>query len=147
MPKNGQADPNSVLVPDRSGRIRELFARDRYAAKLGMRLVADDPMRVVVEMPLSPDHENFYAVTHGGAMFSLADCAFALASNAAGDRAVAIDTHLVLTAATRRGDVLTAVAEEATRGRTLGTYRITITRRDGRVCGLFTGTVHITPVA
>ncbi len=132
-------------MTDPAARVRELFGRDRYAAMLGMRLVSDDPAHIVVEMPLTLDHENFYDVTHGGAMFSLADCAFALASNAQGHRAVAIDTHLVLTAGTRHGDVLTAAAEEATRGRTLGTYRITITRGDGRVSGLFTGTVHITP--
>ncbi|HSF87116.1 MAG TPA: hotdog fold thioesterase [Acidimicrobiia bacterium] len=132
---------------DPAARVRELFGRDRYAARLGMQLIDDDPHHIVVDMPVTQDHENFYDVTHGGAMFSLADCAFALASNAAGDRAVAIDTHLVLTAGTRRGDVLSAVAEEATRGRRLGTYRITVTRRDGRVCGLFTGTVHITPAS
>jgi acyl-coenzyme A thioesterase PaaI-like protein len=56
---------------------------------------------------------------------------------------VAIDTHRVITGGSRTGDVLTAVAEEVTRGRTLGTYRVTVTRSDGRVVGLFTGTVHI----
>jgi len=130
-------------VTTETERIGELFARDRFAAALGMELVDTDP--VVVAMPLQPMHENFYDVTHGGAMFSLADCAFSLASNAHGDRAVAIDTHLVLTAGSRHGDRLTAVAEEVTRGRTLATYRITITRGDGRVAGLFTGTVHVTP--
>ncbi len=134
-------------MSDRAARIRELFARDRYAARLGVRLVGDDPARVVVAMTLTPDHENFFDMTHGGAIFSLADCALSLASNAAGDTAVAIDTHLVLTASTQRGDELTATAEETTRGRTLGTYRITITRGDGRICGIFTGTVHITPQA
>lgn len=133
------ADPTA----GRAARIRELFARDRYAALLGLELVAADP--VTVAMPIRQDHENFYDVTHGGAAFSLADCAFSLASNAHGDRAVAIDTHLVLTAATRHTNTLTAVAEEVTRGRTLATYRITLTREDGRVAGLFTGTVHITP--
>jgi acyl-CoA thioesterase len=127
---------------DNRRRIEGLFARDRYAATLGMRLVDTDP--VTVEMLLTAEHENFYDVTHGGALFSVADCAFSLASNAHGDRAVAIDTHLALTAGTSAGDVLTAVAEEVTRGRTLATYRITIRRGDGRVCGLFTGTVHIT---
>jgi acyl-coenzyme A thioesterase PaaI-like protein len=39
--------------------------------------------------------------------------------------------------------VLTATAEVATRGRTVATYRIVVTRGDGRVCALFTGTVHI----
>lgn len=126
---------------ERDQRIRDLFERDRYAAKLGMELVSTDP--VAVRMPITPEHENFYDVTHGGAMFSLADCAFALASNAHGDRAVAIDTHLALTAGTAAGDVLTATAEEMTRGRTLATYRIVLTRSDGRTAGLFTGTVHV----
>jgi acyl-CoA thioesterase len=127
---------------DEATRIRELFDRDRYAAKLGMRLLDVDP--ITVQMPVTADHENFYDMTHGGALFSVADCAFSLASNAHGDRAVAIDTHLALTAGTKTGDHLTATAEEMTRGGTLATYRIVIRRGDGRVCGLFTGTVHVT---
>ena len=126
-------------------RVSELFAADRYAASQGIRLVDPTPGSITVEMPLTADHMNFYDVTHGGALFSLADCAFSLASNAHGDRAVAIDTHLALTAGTKAGDVLTAVAQEMTRGRTLATYRITISRSDGRTCGLFTGTVHVSP--
>jgi acyl-CoA thioesterase len=128
-----------------AARVRELFASDRYAASQGIHLVDPTPGSITVEMPLTGDHMNFYDVTHGGALFSLADCAFSLASNAHGDRAVAIDTHLALTAGTAEGDVLTAVAEEMTRGNTLATYRITITRSDARVVGLFTGTVFVTP--
>lgn len=104
-------------------------------------MVAEDP--VTLRMSITDQHLNFLDVTHGGALYSLADCAFALASNAAGARAVAIDTHLVLTGGSSLGDTLVATAEEATRGRTLGTYRIVIKRGDGRVVGLFTGTVHI----
>jgi acyl-CoA thioesterase len=126
-------------------RVAALFSADRYAAAQGIRLVNPGPESITVEMPLTGDHMNFYDVTHGGALFSLADCAFSLASNAHGDRAVAIDTHLALTSGTGEGDTLTAVAEEMTRGRSLATYRITITRGDGRVCGLFTGTVHVSP--
>ena len=128
-----------------AARVGELFARDRYAASQGIELIDPTPGSITVSMPLTGDHMNFYDVTHGGALFSLADCAFSLASNAHGDRAVAIDTHLALTAGTQEGDVLTALAEEMTRGRTLATYRITITRSDGRTVGLFTGTVFVTP--
>ena len=110
---------------------------------LGIVLVAADPERVVVAMPVTADHENFLGATHGGAIFSVADCALSLASNASAT-AVAIDAHLALTAATHRGDTLTATAEPVTRGRTIATYRIIVTRDDGRTCGLFTGTVAIT---
>jgi acyl-CoA thioesterase len=119
-----------------------MMAADGYAAHLGIVLV-DDPERVVVQMRVGPEHVNFLGGTHGGAVFSLADCAFALASNLAGDRAVAIDTHLVLTAGSGTGEVLTATAEEVNRSQTFGTYRIAVRRSDDRVVGLFTGTVHI----
>ena len=125
-------------------RVAELLAADNYARSLGIELVSVSAEEIVVAMDVRPQHLNFLSVGHGGAVFSLADCAFSLASNNAGDRAVAIDTHLVLTAATREGDRLEATVRETSRGRTLGTYRAEVRRPDGRSAALFTGTVHIT---
>lgn len=120
--------------------ISQMLASDSYASHLGIRLESEDP--VTVAMDIDERHLNFLDGTHGGAVFSLADCALSLASNRAGT-ALAIDAHLVLTGASRVGDTLRAIAEEVTRGRTLGSYRITVTRGDGRIVGLFTGTVHV----
>ncbi|MGA7226666.1 MAG: hotdog fold thioesterase [Acidimicrobiia bacterium] len=125
-------------------RIAQLLAADAYARMLGIELVSVTDDAIAIAMEVRPEHLNFLEVGHGGMVFSLADCAFSLGSNAAGDRAVAIDTHLVLTAASRLGDRLEATVTEATRGRTLGTYRVDVRRDDGRSVGLFTGTVHIT---
>lgn len=125
-------------------RISQLLAADAYAKTLGVELVSVTDDAITIAMEVRPEHLNFLEVGHGGMVFSLADCAFSLGSNAAGDRAVAIDTHLVLTAASRLGDRLEATVTEATRGRTLGTYRVDVRRDDGRPVGLFTGTVHIT---
>jgi acyl-CoA thioesterase len=122
-----------------------MLASDPYAGSLGVELVSVTEEEIVVAMAVGDTHVNFLGVGHGGMIFSLADCAFSLASNNAGDRAVAIDTHLVLTAATRPGDRLLASVTETSRGRTLGTYRVDVTRDDGRTAALFTGTVHITP--
>ena len=94
-------------------------------------------------MTVRDDHVNFLGGTHGGVVHSLADCAFSLASNAYPEDAVAIDTHLAITAASDVGEVLTAAAREVTRGRTLATYRVDVSRSDGRTVGLFTGTVFI----
>ena len=126
-------------------RVGGLLENDQYANALGVELVDVVDSRITVGLTITPDHLNFLEVGHGGVVFSLADCAFSLASNNAGDRAVAIDTHLVLTAATREGDRLEAHVEETSRGRTLGSYRAEVVRQDGRTVGLFTGTVHITP--
>lgn len=128
---------------DERTRIREHFESDNYAKSLGVKLVSDDPDRVVVELLVTDAHLNFHNGTHGGALFSLADCAFSLISNAAGPVAVAIDTHLVISATTGVGDTLRAVATEVRRGRQLATYQVRVTRDDEKLCGLFTGTVFI----
>lgn len=128
---------------DTAARIRSHFDTDGYAAAVGVRLVSDDPERVVVELPITQSHLNFHGTTHGGALFSLADCAFSLISNAEGPLAVAIDTHLVICAASQVGDTLRAEATEVRRGRQLATYQVRVTRDDGKLCGLFTGTVFI----
>jgi acyl-CoA thioesterase len=122
-----------------------MLSADAYARSLGVELVSVTDEEIVVGLVIGESHTNFLGVGHGGMVFSLADCAFSLASNNAGDRAVAIDTHLVLTAASKPGDRLTASVTETSRGRTLGTYRVDVTREDGRTVALFTGTVHITP--
>ncbi|HVR33893.1 MAG TPA: hotdog fold thioesterase [Acidimicrobiia bacterium] len=122
-------------------RTEHLLAIDRYAQHLGIRLVEATGERVILEMTIAAQHLNFLDVTHGGAVFSLADCAMSLASNSGENRAVAIDAHLVISGRSEVGDVLQAVAEPAIGGRTLGTHRITVTRQDGRVVGMFTGTV------
>lgn len=124
-------------------RVEGLFAADKYAQGLGAELVDVTDVEIVVGLDVSEDHTNFLGVGHGGMVFSLADCAFSLASNSAGPDAVAIDTHLVLTAASRPGDRLEARIREVSRGRKLGTYRAEISRTDGRIVGLFTGTVYI----
>ena len=129
-------------MDDRS-RIRHYFETDGYASTLGVNLISDDPSHVIVELPDTEEHLNFHGTTHGGALFSLADCAFSLISNAAGPVAVAIDTHLVISAATKPGDTLRAEGTEIRRGRQLATYQVRVTRDDGRLCGLFTGTVFI----
>ncbi len=128
-----------------SARVSGLLSADPYASALGVELISVTDDKIVVGLEVGDSHVNFLGVGHGGMVFSLADCAFSLASNNAGDRAVAIDTHLVLTAPTKPGDRLMASVTETSRGRTLGTYRVDVTRDDGRIVALFTGTVHITP--
>lgn len=116
---------------------RSVLANHRYASHLGVELVDDHPLSL--RLPLADCHANFLGLTHGGAVHSLADCAVTVAS---GGEAEVVDTHLVLTAGSQPGDVLTARVEETTRGRTLATYRVLVTRGDGRVVGVMTAVVR-----
>jgi acyl-CoA thioesterase len=125
---------------DRARRVESLLGDDPYAALLGVGLVSVDDASIVLRMEVRPDMANFTGTTHGGAVFSLADCALSLASNVAGP-AVAVDTHLAVTAGSSPGETLEATVVEEAAGNRLATYRVTVRRGDGRVCGVFTGTV------
>ena len=126
---------------DRATRIHAAIAADPYAESQGFRLAEVTDEAVSVTMTVREDQVNFLGGTHGGVLHSLADCAFSLASNAHPEDAVAIDTHLAITAPSGIGDELTAIAREETLGRSLATYRVDVTRTDGRTVALFTGTV------
>lgn len=130
-------------MSDRRERVQDAFEADPYAASQGYRLGEVTDESITVLMTVRDDQVNFLGGTHGGALFSLADCAFSLASNAYPEDAVAIDTHLAITAASGVGDELTAVAREETRGKSLATYRVNVARGDGRTVALFTGTVFL----
>ena len=130
-------------MPSRGDIVRTSLANDPYAKAQGFELVGVSDDTIVVSMTVRQDQVNFLGGTHGGVLFSLADCAFSLASNAHGDPAVAIDTHLAITAGSDVGETLTATAREMTRGHSLATYRVDVERSDGRTVALFTGTVFI----
>lgn len=133
------------MTDEGSARLEALAARDALAASLGIEYVAGDVARATVRMTVSGMHLNFNGTCHGGAIFTLADTAFGLASNSHGDMAAAIDAHLSFNSAVREGETLTATARERSRGRTLATYSVDVTRHDGRLVSVFTGTVFIMP--
>lgn len=85
---------------------------------------------------------NAVGLTHGGVTFTLADFAFAVASNSHGRTAVALNANITFTAASRAGDVLTATASEENCGGRTATYRVDVRNQEGELVGLFTGTVY-----
>lgn len=126
-------------------RVVERFEADQFVDRMGIELLEVGEDFVKVGLTLTDAHANFHGATHGGAVFTVADCAFSLYANAYEANASAIDTHMVFSASSKAGDELTATATEVHRGRTLATYRVLVHRGDGRVVGHFTGTVFISP--
>ena len=116
-----------------------MLAADAYARSLGVTHVADDPLTFA--LTVGERHLNFLGVTHGAVVYGIADVAHSVASNRAGLRSVMIDSHLTVSAGTGVGDTLTAVVDPISEGRRIATYRIVVTRGDGRIVGNFTGTV------
>ncbi len=117
------------------------MANDRFAAHCGIELVGVEPGRARARMKVEPVHWNGVGTTQGGAIFTLADFAFAAASNSHGTVAVAINVNISFLKAVKAG-TLWAEAREVSRGHKLGNYTIEIKDDAGELVALFQGMVY-----
>ena len=94
------------------------------------------------EMMVTPQHMNAVGIVQGGAVFTLADLAFAAASNSHGVVAVACQADITFFKATKTGR-LTAVAEEVSRSRSLSTCVVRVLDDADVLVALFKGVAFI----
>lgn len=118
-----------------------LFERDRFAAMAGITIVESAPGYARCRMLAGPQHLNSLNILHGGAIFSLADFAFAVASNS-GDRAsVAINASISYLKAGGTGEYY-AEAREVSRQDKLAAYDVRVSDQQGQVIALFHGLAY-----
>lgn len=122
--------------------IAEFFGRDQFAKENGMRVVEVRPGFARTEMTVEPRHLNALGIVQGGALFTLADLAFAAASNSHGVAAVACQADITCFKAVASG-TLTAAAEEISRSRKLSTCVVRLTDEHGALIALFKGVAYI----
>uniref|UniRef100_I2PZV1 Thioesterase domain-containing protein n=1 Tax=Desulfovibrio sp. U5L TaxID=596152 RepID=I2PZV1_9BACT len=115
--------------------------RDAFATLLGIRLVEAAPGYAKTAMDLTDRHKNGAGVAHGGAVFSLADLAFAVAANSHGKLSLAVAASISYVKA-GTGKTLYAEAREVSLGGKMATYAITITNDAGNTIAAFQGTVY-----
>lgn len=111
---------------------RARFAGDRYATETtGCEIMAVAPGYARCRMTITPTHRNALGIVMGGAVFTLADFTFAVASNTGFPDTVSVDASIHYLAAAR-GDCLTAESIAEKNGRRSCVYRIVITDDTGR---------------
>ena len=106
---------------------------------LGMKIIDAGPAYAVVEMRLEARHLNGFSIAHGGAVFALADTAFAHACNSDNIVTVAQQCQINFLQPGRAGDLLTATAKGRTHSGRTGLYDVTITGGNGDVVAEFRG--------
>jgi acyl-CoA thioesterase len=114
---------------------------DRFAAHTNIELVSVAPGEARAKMTLQPYHLNGLGSVMGGAIFTLADLAFAAASNAHGTAAVAINVSISYLKAAKTG-TLWAQAREVSRNFKLGSYTVEVKDDAGDLVALFQGMVY-----
>src|SRR5512143_2295011 len=121
--------------------LKKFVDRDRFAKHLDVEMLEYSAGKARARMELKGHHLNSAGTVHGGAIFSLADAVFSVASNSHGTLAVAINVSISFFKAAKSG-MLYAEAREASFNPRLATYLIDIRNDAGDAIALFQGTVY-----
>ena len=107
--------------------------KEPYARNLGLKLLQLQEGFARVEMSFTDNLENIFGMAHGGAIFSLMDAAFEVASNSHGTMAVALNMNINYLASPAKGALLTAEAREIHKTKRTATYDIRATDDTGKL--------------
>jgi acyl-CoA thioesterase len=123
---------------------RFMRENDKMAVWLNVELLEVNAGYAKVGMVIREDMLNAADVCQGGALFSFADFAFALASNSHGKLALAISANISFTNPAFLGDRLIAEAQELQRTKRTGFYQIKVVREaDQKLIAFFSGHVFV----
>jgi acyl-CoA thioesterase len=131
-------DDHTEDVPEA---VRDRIQSDAFCDTLGIDIAVLEPGYAVTELLVTEDLLNFHGTPHGGAVYSVADAAFAAASNSRGEPAVALETNMSYLDAVDVGDTLTATAEETHVGGRTAEYEVVVDA-DGDRVATFRGRVY-----
>lgn len=105
---------------------------DQFAKLLGLELITVDIGYAEVRMAIKEEHLNGLGIVQGGAIFTLADFAFAAAANAGGKVSVGINANINYFKPAK-GKTLLAKATEISSSRSLCNYNVDIFDEDNAV--------------
>jgi acyl-CoA thioesterase len=129
-----------VSVPDE---LAQRFRDDPYADHLNMELAEVRPGYARAEMEAAEELCSFQGFLQGGALTSLADYAFAAASNSHGPGAVALSMSFTFVGRAKPGARVVAEATEEKLGRRTGLYRLTVRTDDGELVASGQGVAYV----
>jgi acyl-CoA thioesterase len=123
-------------------KIKQFFStEDLFARHTGIELLEVGPGWSKASMKIEPFHFNAAKTVHGGAIFTLADFAFAVASNSHGTLAMGINTSVSFVKAATKGTLYAEAKEQALNPK-LASYIVHIIDDDNNVVAIFQGMVY-----
>jgi len=121
--------------------IKEFISiNDTFAIHCGIRLLKVSQGAATAKMVVQDKHLNGLKLVHGGAIFTLADLAFAAAANSREQVAVGINATVSYIRPAGIGNILYARAREIFTTRTLSGYNVDVENEAGELIATFQGT-------
>ncbi|MDA3900625.1 MAG: PaaI family thioesterase [Spirochaetes bacterium] len=111
---------------------------DRFARLVGIELVEVNLGSAVAKLELNDNHLNGVNIVQGGVIFTLADFAFAAASNSEGFPTVGLNVNITYYKSPT-GSVITAEAREIKALRKVSGYNVDVLDEDGSLVAVFSG--------
>lgn len=119
--------------------IIKFFEKDRFAHYVGIELTKVGEGYAETRLDLSEKHLNGLDVVQGGAIFTLADFAFAAATNSNGSATVGINSNITYFKAPK-GKKITAIARETSAEKKICGCDVEVLDEDGTLVAKFSGT-------
>ena len=122
-------------------KVKQRLQNDKFAGRCNIELLSISPGRASARMTLQPHHLNGIGTVQGGAIFTLADFAFAAAANSHGTVSVAVNASITFMKAAQTG-TLWAEARELAKNFKIGTYSVEIKDDQGDLVAQFQGLAY-----
>ncbi|MDR2914557.1 MAG: PaaI family thioesterase [Tannerella sp.] len=116
--------------------IKEFFKKDIFAMEAGVELLEVGNGTARARMKISPKHLNGGGVCQGGAIFTLADLAFAAATNSHARLTFSIQANIQFFKSESQGYLYADAKEIFNRGR-LASAEVRITNEAGELIAMF----------
>lgn len=120
----------------------KLIDKDRFAKYIGIKLVEIDAGYALAQMEITENHLNGVGIVQGGAIFTLADFAFAAAANAKEPVTLAINANISFFKPPQ-GQFIMAEAKKVSSSKKLSYYNVNIIDENKDLIATFNGTGYI----
>ena len=121
--------------------IKEFIANDRFAEWLGIELLEASQGSAKAQLEIKDEHLNGVGIAQGGAIFSLADLAFAAAANSRGNIALAINASISFLQPATKG-MLYAEAIEISMNHKIASYTVNVRNSNKELIACYQGMAY-----
>jgi len=117
--------------------LKNFFGHDEFARQNGIEIVEIAEGYARTQVRIEPRHLNAGGSVQGGLLFTLADLAFAAATNSHGTLTVTSSANITFLRGAKAG-IITAEAQELVNHRHLPFCEVRLTDQDGQFLAVFT---------